>query len=88
MAGTKCIVNSAAVIAVLEMFFPSSDRQVETFEDGCVVSDYAQMFAKEKPLNGNAGMWEWGVNKILGKTYAKVTVLITPRGCTPKAIIR
>eukprot|EP00904_Undaria_pinnatifida_P013619 jgi/Undpi1/9388/HiC_scaffold_27.g11846.m2 len=47
------------------------DVLVETFEDGCVVSDYAQMFAKEKPLNGNAGMWEWGVNKILGKTYAK-----------------
>lgn len=52
------------------------DEQVETFEDGFVVSDYAKMFEKKKPLNGNAGMWEWGATKLFGKAYPQVLGLI------------
>ncbi|CAM9266582.1 unnamed protein product [Laminaria digitata] len=50
------------------------DVLVETFEDGFVVSDYVKIFEKKKPLNGNAGMWEWGVTKLFGKTYPKPQV--------------
>lgn len=35
-----------------------------------MVSDYAKMFA-DKPLNGNPGMWEWGVASVLGRRAAK-----------------
>lgn len=36
-----------------------------------MVSDYAKLFAT-KPLNGNPGMWEWGMTKILGRPRQEV----------------
>lgn len=84
------IAISCPIIAVLEN--PSRDEQVETFEDGFVVSDYVKSFEKKKPLNGNAGMWDWGVTKIFGKAYPQVTCVISVSywagGCPLKLVVR
>lgn len=56
-------------------FFRSvSCMQVETFEEGFVVSDYAKLFADKanRKLNGNPGIWEWAQLKMLGRPTGTV----------------
>lgn len=45
--------------------------QVETFEEGLVVSDYAKMFVKKEPKL-HPGIWEWGVTKFWTNRYQQV----------------
>lgn len=73
VAATTCPTTTA-----LDTISP--DEQVETFEDGFVVSDYAKMFEKKRPLNGNTGMWDWGMTKLFGSTHPQVTRLICHAG--------
>lgn len=40
--------------------------QVETFEDGIVVAEYAKLFAKN-PRDESVGSWERGLTKLLGR---------------------